>query len=107
MAHSSGPRVLEKEGGVVNKTQADTVFNKRRMRKGFCEDISRHVACRTVVKRNDVIFNMLSDKVILDINMLGSRMEFGILGQCDRSLIVHPNLPHLFQVPNSPKLFEL
>ena len=76
------------------------------MRKGFCEDISRHVARRTVVQRNDVIFNMLSDKVILDINMLGSRMEFCILGQCDPSLIVHLNIPHFFQVPNSPKLFE-
>jgi len=54
----------------------------------FCHGISCHFVRQDILEDNATIFDTLTDKMMLDIDMFGSRLVLWILGEGNRALIV-------------------
>ena len=66
-------------------TQLDRKFLKDFSRKSLSEDICKHVLGRHVIKFDFLAFNLLAYKMILDVDILGSRIRYWVVCKCDVS----------------------
>src|SRR5205807_7992682 len=50
--------------------------------------ICRHILCGNMLYPNDIILNCITDKVMMDIDVLGPGMRDWILGERESALVV-------------------
>ena len=80
---------LPLEKNVASKNSEKLVeFLEFDMSEWFGECIHYHIISRTVDNRNMTLRDCLTDKMEVDINMLGASVEGRVLGKSDHALIV-------------------
>jgi len=64
-------------------TQLGTKFLKGFSGESLSEDVCKHVLSRHIIKFDFLMFNLLMYKMMLDVNMLGLRMRYQVVSECD------------------------
>jgi len=63
--------------------QLGTKFLKGFLGESLGEDICEHVLGRHVIKFDFLAFNLLTYKIMLDVDVLGSRMRYWVVCKCN------------------------